>query len=124
MVENKKSEDNLKNFVEKDFKPDPREIIKGLNLTKTLQITRIIDIVIKIFIPIGFILFFSCLLWVQNKTVFELVKTAQSQDNLEKLQGILGILVSATLTETYFIIRKIVDWLCQDIDYKSNETLK
>lgn len=67
----------------------------------------------------------SCFSWVffgflflQNLAVFGLVYLAYTQNMLEKLAIILGVLVSGTLVESAVIVRVIVQWIFQDKDYK------
>ncbi|MBS1611805.1 MAG: hypothetical protein JST49_03225 [Bacteroidetes bacterium] len=62
--------------------------------------------------------FFTILLIAQNMAVFGIVIYCIKHDKLENLQPILSILITATLTETYFIIRIMVQWMFADIDYK------
>ncbi len=62
--------------------------------------------------------FFGALLVVQNVVLFVLVFLAYGQGRLEGLQSILSLLVTATLAETYFIIRIIVKELFRDINYR------
>lgn len=82
-----------------------------------LAVARTWDIRIKIGIRIVLILFFMSLLTIQNFMVFKFLTIAFNKDTIDKIQPTLSIVISGTLTETYFVIRKIVDWAMKDIDY-------
>lgn len=61
------------------------------------------------------------LLFVQNVIAFGLVITAYIQGNLPDLEVIFGILIPATLLETAYSIKIIVEWLFKDINYTENK---
>jgi hypothetical protein len=61
---------------------------------------------------------FFVILLLQNAFVIWLVYSAYIDNRLEQLSLILGVLVAATLTETYFIFRIIVTQLFKEIRYK------
>lgn len=65
-------------------------------------------------------LFFCFILWRQNYWIFQLIDKAFDLKVISQLQWFLGILLSATLTETYFIFRLIVKWVFKDRPYKSD----
>ena len=65
--------------------------------------------------------FFFILLVVQNIAVFALVWYCVKHRTIENLQPILGIIITGTLTETYFIIRIIVEWVFKDINYTKKQ---
>lgn len=61
---------------------------------------------------------FFAILAVQNTFVLWLVYSAYVDGRLEELAVILGVLVSGTLAETYFIFRIIVTELFKEIKYQ------
>jgi hypothetical protein len=61
------------------------------------------------------------LLFLQNLAVFGITFTAYFQNRLQDLSLIFSVLVSATLVETAFSIKIIVEWLFKDIDYSSTK---
>jgi hypothetical protein len=58
------------------------------------------------------------LLLVQNFAVYSLVAWALINGKLADLQVVLGIVISATLGETYLMVKIMIEWLFKDIDYK------
>lgn len=57
------------------------------------------------------------LLFLQNIAVYGLVIAAYVRGDLKDLEIIFGILIPATLVETAFSIKVIIEWLFRDIDY-------
>ncbi len=57
------------------------------------------------------------LLLVQNAFVFGLVGYAIVTGNIQDLQLIFAVLVTATLGETAYMVKVIVEWLFRDIQY-------
>lgn len=90
---------------------------KARNLN-VLQGAIIVDVVCHIATRTGVIIFFSYLLMIQNKGIFDLIIKAQNEGKLGELNIVLGVLTAATLAETYFVIREIIKWLMRDIPYK------
>lgn len=62
--------------------------------------------------------FFALLLATQNILVFKIVWWALQNGQLDKLQLVFSVLVSATLLETYKVSQIIVKSLFKPIDYK------
>ncbi|HSW92089.1 MAG TPA: hypothetical protein VLG09_05585 [Candidatus Saccharimonadales bacterium] len=60
----------------------------------------------------------------QNIGIWLLVKWSLETGQLKDLQLILGTLVAATLTQSYFILRLITKKIFGDIDYHNNDTGK
>lgn len=60
---------------------------------------------------------FLGLLGVQNIIVYGLVIWAFVTGRLEDLSTVIGTIVTGTLVETYLVIRIIVEWIFQDINY-------
>lgn len=58
----------------------------------------------------------------QNIGIWLLVKWSLETGQLKDLQLILGTLVAATLTQSYFILRLITKKIFGDIDYHNNGT--
>ncbi len=65
------------------------------------------------------IIFFSLLLLFQNLAILYIVYLALESNKLKDLQLIFAGLVAATLTETYFIAKKIIDFVFSNTDYTS-----
>lgn len=59
------------------------------------------------------------LLIAQNMIVFSLVSYALAAGKMQDLQIIFGVLISATLGETAFMVKVIIEWLFKDINYPS-----
>jgi hypothetical protein len=78
---------------------------------------RIREIRLKYWGRLGFALFFVGLLSYQNYEVFTLVRNAFETNKLKDLEIIFSTLIGATLTETYLVIRVIVDFMFKDNDY-------
>ncbi len=57
------------------------------------------------------------LLFLQNFVVFTILLYALFTGQLPELQVIFGIIVPATLGETAFMVKIIIEWLFRDIDY-------
>ncbi|MBP9758483.1 hypothetical protein KBD45_02215 [Candidatus Dojkabacteria bacterium] len=86
--------------------------------TRTIKNTdRIITIGARIF----FAFFFSSLLTYQNYQVFSLVSDSIKLGTLQDLQLIFSTLVGATLLESAYIARVMVQFVFKDIDYKEIE---
>lgn len=62
-------------------------------------------------------LFMIILLYLQNLAVFAIIFWALWADRLTELQPILSVVVTATLIETGYSIKIIVQFLFKDIDY-------
>jgi hypothetical protein len=60
----------------------------------------------------------------QNIGIWLLVKWSLETGQLKDLQLILGTLVAATLTQSYFILRLITKKIFGDIDYHNNDAGK
>jgi hypothetical protein len=60
----------------------------------------------------------------QNIGIWLLVKWSLETGQLKDLQLILGTLVAATLTQSYFILRLITKKIFGDIDYHNNDASK
>ncbi|MFW5702730.1 MAG: hypothetical protein ACOCXP_02065 [Candidatus Dojkabacteria bacterium] len=62
----------------------------------------------------------TILLISQNILVFGLVVLAMINDQLQELQAIFAVLVAATLGETAFMVKVIIEWLFKDINYPNS----
>lgn len=60
---------------------------------------------------------FLLLLFLQNAIVFYLVGNAYFANKLSTLQPVFAVLIPATLLETAYTVKIIVQWLFRDIDY-------
>ena len=90
----------------------------SINIRSKLDSARSWDVIIRIGLRIVCSIFFGWLLWYQNIKVFVLVIDSIKNNTLANLQPIFGILVGATLFETYKISEIMVKWLFKDIDYR------
>jgi hypothetical protein len=57
------------------------------------------------------------ILIIQNLVVFGLVTGALLLNKMADLQLVFGVLVTATLGETAFMVKVIIEWLFKDINY-------
>lgn len=60
------------------------------------------------------------LLIAQNIIVFSLVAGALATGKMQDLQLIFGVLITATLGETAYMVKVIIEWLFKDINYPGN----
>lgn len=65
--------------------------------------------------PYGFAL--MILLFLQNFLVFGILIWALSADKLAQLQVIFSVIIPATLVETAYMVKVIIEWLFKDINY-------
>lgn len=113
--------------IEDELKPQAQEIISELTPTQQIDkallddfgAIRLIDVRGRIklrWIVASFLMF---LLFLQNVAVFGLVVYTLTTDRLADLQTIFAVLVSATLVESAYMVKKIVEFLFEDIQYPS-----
>ncbi len=57
------------------------------------------------------------LLILQNIAVFGMVIYALVYEKIGDLQIVFGVLIAATLTETAYMVKVIVEWMFKDINY-------
>lgn len=93
------------------------EIKVSKSLQETLNTVRVMDIWFQLGSRIVIVLFFLGLLAYQNKIILDLVIEAMRTAKLVDLQVVLGTLMVGTLYETYYILRTLVDWVLNPIDY-------
>lgn len=60
------------------------------------------------------------LLIAQNIIVFSLVAGALATGRMQDLQLVFGVLITATLGETAYMVKVIIEWLFKDINYPGN----
>lgn len=89
----------------------PPDLQKILNQLRTMDIRM--QLIIRGLISGAFL----CLLFWQNYQVFSLITLAFQKSTVKDLQPILGIIITGTLAETYFVIKEIVKWVLTPIDY-------
>lgn len=98
-----------------------QEVKKESNLTikkiTPMEFIKGVDYVSKIFFRFVFIVFFSSLLIYQNTTVFNLITSSLKAGNMDKLQLVFSTLIAGTLTETYLIVKIMVEWVFSDNKY-------
>ncbi len=108
---------DLESFVPTKLKPEDRYWMDLYTLdTKNLEI-QIQDNSWRVSARKWFAWVFFALLVLQNIVVFGLVGFAYFQGRLAELAIIFSILTSATLVETYLVIKIIVEWIFHDIKY-------
>jgi hypothetical protein len=96
---------------------DPRRQENSNAIKNKLDKARLQEINFKYYGRIIFSVFFGLLLATQNYVIFDLVYTAFDQNVLPDIQMVLGIIVPATLTETYFITKIIIQFIFDKTDY-------
>ena len=57
------------------------------------------------------------LLFLQNFLVFGILIWALATDKLAELQIIFSVIIPATLVETAYMVKVIIEWLFKDINY-------
>ncbi|MEP7104134.1 MAG: hypothetical protein ABI721_05510 [Candidatus Dojkabacteria bacterium] len=57
------------------------------------------------------------LLFIQNALVFAILIIALFTDKLAALQVIFSVIIPATLVETAYMVKVIIEWLFKDINY-------
>ncbi len=87
------------------------------SMQNKLNSERIRELKLKFWGRITLSLFFVLLLAWQNYQVFSAVTSAFQNNQLQQLGLIFTTLVGATLTETYFIAKVIVNFMFKDNDY-------
>ncbi|MEO6728888.1 MAG: hypothetical protein ABIM99_03115 [Candidatus Dojkabacteria bacterium] len=65
--------------------------------------------------PYGLALMF--LLFLQNFLVFGILIWALATNKLSELQIIFSVIIPATLVETAYMVKVIIEWLFKDINY-------
>ena len=88
-----------------------------------LDEARLRDIDARYITRVALTVLFMLLLFAQNVVVFYFVYLALTLNRLSALQLIFSTLIAATLTETYFVIKIIVNYMFQteDYTYKKNQ---
>lgn len=76
------------------------------------------DAWVVIGLRVVFVGFFLAILIVQSNAVFDITKTALSSAHIVEIQPILSVIIGGTLTETYYILKLMVQFVFRDIDYK------
>lgn len=89
----------------------------SITIRERLDEARLKEIYLKNKLRILTSVFTAVLLVCQNVLVFWIVIRALNDGSLKDLQLIFATLVSATLTETYFIMKIIVQFVFSSIDY-------
>ncbi len=90
---------------------------QSLDIQKELNDARIRELRFKNSARIGLSVFASSLLIAQNIVVFYLVYYALVLGQLHNLQVVFAALTTATLVETYFIMRIIVTFVFSSSNY-------
>lgn len=119
--------DNLSSSAVRTFKvmtqtPDvqpPSEQSKTLQ--EQLNNERLREIQFKNYFRMVASVFFAFLLAGQNIAVFYIIYLALRLNLLKDLQLIFATLVGATLTETYFITKIIINFIFSTTDYSSDK---
>ena len=87
-------------------------------IQEKLNQARLSELTFKHIFRICFSIFSATLLLWQNYSVFSIIDRAFSTHQLKDLQLIFAALIGATLTETYFILRIIVNFVFSLSDYQ------
>ncbi len=94
---------------------------KSISLQDQLNNERLREIRFKQYFRILSSSFFAILLAGQNIAVFTIIISALQKGEVKDLQLIFSALVAATLTETYFITKIIINFIFSTIDYSSDK---
>jgi hypothetical protein len=94
------------------------QTVKRSKMQERLDEARIRELSFKHLFRICFSIFAAGLLIWQNYEVFSIIDRAFLTNQLQGLQVIFGTLIAATLTETYFILRIIVNFVFSLSDYR------
>lgn len=94
---------------------------KSISLQDQLNNERLREIRFKQYFRILSSSFFAILLAGQNIAVFTIIIAALQKGEVKDLQLIFSALVAATLTETYFITKIIINFIFSTIDYSSDK---
>ena len=89
----------------------------SVSIQEQLDVARLREIKSKFVTRIVLTVLFILLLFVQNVIVFYVVYESLILNRLASLQLIFSTLIAATLTETYFVIKIIVNYMFRDEDY-------
>ena len=101
---------------------DLQELDKvSVDISKEVNLARVRELKFKNAARIGLSVFASLLLVGQNIAVFYLVYQSLQLRQLQNLQLIFATLTAATLTETYFIMKIIVNFVFSSNDYSRTE---
>lgn len=95
---------------------------KSKNIQDKLDEARVKELNLKHWSRILISIFSAILLVWQNWQVFDVVNKAFQNGQLKDLQVIFAALVAATLTETYFIMKIIVNFVFSSNDYTYDKT--
>ena len=98
--------------------PGQEAIVENSKLERELFELKVKDHTWKIGARTIYARIFVGLLITQNIIVFTLVCIAYKTETLKNLSLVFSTLFTATLVETAYIIRIIVEWLFSDIDYR------
>ncbi len=94
---------------------------KSISLQDQLNNERLKEIRFKQYFRILSSSFFALLLAGQNIAVFTVIIISLQKGTVKDLQLIFSALVAATLTETYFITKIIINFIFSTIDYSSDK---
>ena len=94
------------------------QTIKRGKMQEQLDEARLRELGFKHVFRICFSVFSASLLVLQNYEVFSIIDRAFTLRQLPGLQLIFATLIAATLTETYFILRIIVNFVFSISDYR------
>ena len=108
--------------VVRTFRPaaNPSElqpIAKSISLQEQLNRERVREIHFKYYFRMLASVFFAVLLGAQNLAVFAIIIMSLQHGWLKDLQPIFVTLIGATLTETYFITKIIINFIFSTTDY-------
>jgi hypothetical protein len=98
-------------------------ITKSLTLQEQLNKERLLEIQFKNRFRKYLSIFFAILLAGQNIAVFWVIFYVIARNQLKDLQLIFSVLTGATLIETYFITKIIINFVFSTSDYSSDKKI-
>lgn len=116
--ESEQKEEQIPAEVANSFTVQSPEDLSPINwLVNQLKKLKATDVWITIILRVIFVGFFLTLLFWQNRAVFTFITTALKTKQISSIQPILAVVVGGTLTETYLVVRLMVQFVFRDIDY-------
>ncbi len=98
-------------------------ITKSLTLQEQLNKERLREIQFKNSFRKSLSIFFAVLLTLQNVAVFLVIFYVIAHNQLKDLQLIFSVLTGATLIETYFVTKIIINFVFSTTDYSSDKKI-
>lgn len=111
----------VKTFRAVENPSELQPVAKSISLQEELNKERLREIQFKYYFRILSALFFAVLLAGQNLAVFSIIGTSLQKGMVKDLQLVFATLIAATLTETYFITKIIINFIFSTTDYSADK---